>query len=153
MKQLTPSILALYLGTECRWNKLPCKFIGIYEDLDVYIRLTDGRVKTVGQDMIGNTLQLCVRRLESMTEEEAAEMIGFAKLKESHSDAEFKRHPWGVEVWYTVDAGEEGSYPSGTEILFTACNASQFAYLLSKSFDLFNLIDSGLAVDRASIKQ
>lgn len=65
-----------------------------------------------------------LRKLSSMTEEEEKEMIA------------------------TQDDVKLDGYP---KILLKADSGETFRYLLSKHFDLFNLIESGLAIDKDTL--
>lgn len=67
-----------------------------------------------------------LRKLSSMTEEEEREMVA------------------------TQDDVRLEGYP---EILLKADSGETFLYMLSKGFDLFGLCESGLAIDRETLKE
>jgi hypothetical protein len=84
-------------------------------------------------------IKLVLRRLEDMTEEEAREF-----LKHAVPGAEYiSQNEWGV-IWKSQD--------SRSEIFYLFGPPAGFHYLLTHHFDLFNLIDAGLAVDEKTVK-
>jgi hypothetical protein len=75
-------------------------------------------------------IQLLLRPISDMTDEEAAEC--------GNLDYDFSSEP-DLNIWNWKD--------------FDTLNSSnQFIYLLSKHFDLFGLIESGLAIDKTTLK-
>lgn len=70
--------------------------------------------------------KLILRRLDSMTEVERKEMEATMAIQKASPV-----HQFGVRVW----------------------TANTFHYLLSKGFDLFGLIDAGLALDQATLSE
>jgi hypothetical protein len=52
-----------------------------------------------------------------------------------------------------MDSGDGWCEMKDKEVLFKYMNAEQVRYLLSKHFDLFGLIEAGLAIDKTTLKQ
>lgn len=75
--------------------------------------------------------KLLLRPLSDMTEEEAIEC--------GNLDYDFSGEP-DLNKWTWKDFD-------------TLNSSSQFQYLLSKHFDLFGLIEAGLAIDKTTLKQ
>jgi hypothetical protein len=91
----------------------------------------------IGHDEI----KLVLRRLSDMSEEEAKECWACAKST-SYRFAGFDGP--SRSIFY-----KNGNGNRGAEVLN---KPQQFHYLLSKSFDLFGLIDSGLAIDAKTLQ-
>lgn len=91
---------------------------------------------------IGYTWKPIIRKLESITEEE---IYDFVKLIEPIvCDAYLSC----CDILFSYYRGGE-RHDSCFNLLW--CDPSQFAFLLSKGFDLFGLIDSGQAIDEAAL--
>jgi hypothetical protein len=110
-------------------------------------------------EMINNSkgVQLHLRRLEDMTEEEAIELVKQVVHENEYTNVSTYRHN------YTNDLMVQWGYltpierVNNVQYFFNATgertwSAAQFNYLLTKHFDLFGLIDAGLAVDAKTIK-
>lgn len=86
-------------------------------------------------------VKMVLRKLSSMTEGEARE---FCKLE-----------GWGEDLENIVvtDASIEFTQNKRTDAIsrFTRCRPEMFLWLLSKHFDLFQLIESGLAIDKDTL--
>lgn len=134
----------LYLGCECitYGGKIPVSLIGI-------VKMQSGELKAfVGHEHNTYYVSLdmpeycrpILRLLSDMTEEEAKEFLridgitaGFMSvnafgIRHNHTTWEFNPHGEGMPA-----------------------NPNQFAFLLSKGFDLFNLIPDGLAIDKTKL--
>lgn len=125
MKTLTPQILAMYLGS---W----CEVSGCDEIAEVN-GYYDGKWALDFHLMYYTVTKSCstklhLRKLSSMTEEEA--------IVSKFADYDYR----GVIVYY------DPMFPDSEQF-----SPDQFTYLLSRSFDLFNLIEDGLAIDRDSL--
>src|ERR1044072_535254 len=97
-------------------------------------------------------VQLHLRRLEDMTEKVAIELVRLVVHKHEYVNVSTYRHnftndlmvQWGLltpeqradDVEYYFNATGERSW-----------SGNQFHYLLQQGFDLFGLIDAGLAID------
>lgn len=113
-------------------------------------------------DAVSAEVKPILRKLESMSEEEMRELLlhGFGDSKDIvlQEVDEFKFHvneakrdnKHGVGIGYAmIKRGKQ--YHSGS-LSFTKLKPEQFHYLLSRGFDLFNLIDEGLAIDKETLK-
>lgn len=99
------------------------------------------------------------RKLESMSEEEMKELLS---LWHWPSDDIFRQENFTIKFYpyephRNINRGNGIGYSlfrgdthiqTGT-LSFSRLNAAQFLYLLSKHFDLFNLIDNNLAIDKS----
>jgi hypothetical protein len=128
--ELTKQILRLYVGREAT----------IYRG-DIYVHILE--IKNVDIFLLDSYRYIPhLRRLSSITEEEANEFWALTNDREfskPYSDnfydlAEYKT----VSEWFNAFYGKWG-------VLHTFYNASEFLYLTGKGFDLFGLIEAGLA--------
>jgi hypothetical protein len=101
-------------------------------------------------------VQLHLRRLEDMTDEEAIDLVRRVVHEDEYINVSTYRHnhtndlmvQWGLlthaqradDVEYFFNATGERSW-----------SGDQFHYLLQQSFDLFGLIDAGLAIDAKTL--
>lgn len=122
-KELTSAMLAMYLGCEVRCDDGRSRtLIGLcqhHEDrsrIRVQTRI-DHYSNSYWQDL--EEVQICLRRLESMTEEECNE---YNKISDT--------------LYNMADMQNQ-----------LIQSAKGTAYLLAKHFDLFGLLDAGLAID------
>lgn len=167
MKQLTPQILALYLGCEIIVGdgRASDILLGIsYSPPDA--SLYDGLNH---KSMYATEFMPVLRPLSSMTEEEAAQVgkIVFGKHDSVKWRSRPERNDKGdvkyftvyrkyYELFLTIDvpSGEiecyrENRESPGLDDKEIYNNQHKVtAYLLSKSFDLFGLIEAGLAIDK-----
>ena len=133
MKQveLTEQILRLYVGRECTIER---KFYSSKAFIDEH-----------SIDILGSVWSFVtphLRRLSSITEEEANEFWALTNDREfskPYADnfydlTEYKT----VSEWFNAFYGKWG-------VLHTFYNASEFLYLTGRGFDLFGLIEAGLA--------
>jgi len=135
IEAITPQIAALYLGQKCDVTWLYTDPTDVFLKGEVWHDTTIGtsHIKRLGEDHISIIPHL--RRLESITEEEARELY---KVEN------------GV-VWNVKSSCKEyynsydENYDSNLSTLIG--EPSAWLYLLSKGFDLFGLIDAGLAKD------
>ncbi len=143
--KITPQIAALYLGAKCDLEWLYTDTIDdlfmsgdVWRDID--IRPTSVQLLIDEQARITPHL----RRLDSITEEEAREIYEISKgepfearmewMDEDDEDRSALRGYWNnTDEWYTDEKNMEIGRPR------------VWLYLLSKHFDLFGLIEAGLA--------
>ena len=147
--KITPQIAALYLGQKCEYpgtegRKIFATLTGVGADgiETTYNRKKNGvcgdiigwEQKSSSQKCFAGVVVLHLRRLESMTEDEARELY--------HVSEDVK---WGLDssclINYWLDYEEDYYQGSDRNI----GNPSAWLYLLSKGFDLFGLINAGLA--------
>ena len=151
-----------------------CQLIGI-GDCYYTIKTKQGTLLTLSDRA---NIKLVLRRLEDMTEEE---MVGLLQsMLPEHMEDKPTPDDYSLEVFYNDDGlmvdgdiavganyscrcyeGQIGVKKCGSIILFEenedvtrdqlVNTPMAFHYLLSRHFDLFNLIDAGLAVDQKQI--
>ena len=159
MKELK-DYLHLYLGCEIDIS-------GQREILDSVAK--SGQIETLFRGHLRNYRDLSdediapiLRPLSDMTEEEMEELffIGDALIKEVTPNAVIKFYPnevkrnikRGTGVAYTVLKSENGEHFMSGTLSLTKFDTMQFSYLLSKHFDVFCLIEAGLAIDKTTLK-
>ena len=128
--ELTKQILRLYVGREAT----------IYRG-DIYVHVLE--IKNVDIFLLDSYRYIPhLRRLSSITEDEANEfweLTNDREFSKPYSDdfydlTEYKT----VSEWFNAFYGKWG-------VLHTFYNASEFLYLTGRGFDLFGLIEAGLA--------
>jgi len=98
-----------------------------------------------------DSIKPILRRTEDITDEEIKEFIGWDKLNKLYIDVKYEKVFNGIEVSYSIDAGDQGIYPMNQFQTLDVFTPNEFRCLISKSFDLFGLIDSGQAIDAKTI--
>lgn len=140
MKKELKDYLHLYLGCDVYMDNPHAAFHKDILDVDLLERLYN--------DLPMKCYKLILRPLSDMTGEEAAKFI---EIGTSVYDFIGIRKVDRYEVMFDV------GYATSTRtwlkhLRFNELKAEQFTFLLSKHFDLFGLIESGLAVNAAEIK-
>lgn len=100
--------------------------------------------------------KLVLRRLSSMTEEEIKNLFHYDKIVSQYKDISFQRELFndvltGITINYSVEIEEGGLMPQSWTMEFCSMNAQDFVWFLRHGFDLFQLIDEGLAIDAATV--
>lgn len=144
IEKITPQIAALYLGAKCDVEWLATQVFSLIEAGEIW---SDSQVDSVNLYRLGDGLIKLtphLRRLDSITEQEAREIYQISngepwKLREEWMDEDDEdrsalRNYWNnTDEWYTDEKNMEIGRPQ------------VWLYLLSKGFDLFGLIEQGLA--------
>ena len=134
MKKEIRDYLHLYLGCECRawnyvtnefskWRKMSCSDLNLFINNDV-------------------KCEIRLRPLESINDFESFEL---AKIYDPFVT---EKHFEGITATEYLKGGR---YVNSIWSISTA-PSNAFAYLLSKHFDLFGLIDAGLAINKTTLK-
>jgi len=155
--------LHYYLGQQVLINN------GIYEnkiDSITHINL-HGDVAENEYEWLAKDCQLILRKLEDMTEEEGGEVFQLERNRNPEKgghEFDLWKEKYGFritrfdlteqhlllgnrgELYWVVDVPKPNIQPANNTPLI-------FHYLLHRGFDLWNLIDSGQAVDVKTIKQ
>lgn len=138
-KELTANILALYLGCEVETPEGLAKMCAVSE-LGFCAVLFATEIRKFAINQITPTL----RPLSDMTEEEAREIYRM------DFGSEFEVKDWMEEnpalEWIR---GDNEVYREEIDIFIGSPEI--WAYLLSRGFDLFGLIEAGLAKDKTKI--
>lgn len=142
---LSAKDLAMYLGCECVITYVNPKWYGYINNLNRQVRLRPSILALAEDKIDGEKLaevKPILRKLSSMTEEEAKEIwikiLDRDKLEKDESYVSFlhsDEESYGPEIWQMIGS------------------VNVWQYLLSKSFDLFNYIEQGLALDVETIKK
>jgi hypothetical protein len=102
-------------------------------------------------------VQLHLRRLEGMTDEQAIELVRLVVHEDEFTNVSTYRHNHTNDLmvqWGNLTAAQRAD---DVEYYFNATgerswSAAQFHYLLRQHFDLFNLIDNNLGIDIKTIQ-
>ena len=139
--KLTPQIAALYLGQKCQSPEGEGIILGVDNVGNVEVEFG-----IMGPDFsqiyeVGEILPI-LRRLDSLTENEARELYKVCYPSDTELDAESFLGDWWnkYDEWYVKTK------------YFIFGKPAAWLKLLSWGFDLFGLIDSGLAIDAETIK-
>jgi hypothetical protein len=128
MEKKISDYLHLYLGCDLYTGTGKVKLVAVQKEAipccEFRIIVLNGNVTHEAKNV-----KLLLRRLSSMSEKELQECGNM--VYDFSDDPELNNHK-----------------PQDFEI----CAPEQFHYLLSKGFDLFGLIDSGLAIDKETIQ-
>jgi hypothetical protein len=141
--------LHLYLGCQCEHN---C-WSNIEDDYEI---VEGRRISLLDASMLHEELEeWCfdikpiLRPLSDMTEEEAIECAKLSEWEPHFRDVKVERTAYGDLLVKWDGMVEGGEQQNVTGDMFYC--AEQFQYLLSKSFDLFNLIPEGLAIEKTKL--
>lgn len=91
-------------------------------------------------------------KLEDMPDEVIREFIHFESLKKMYADVSYELERGGITIYYTTDVPDEAPCPQSFTIFFNALTPAQFHFLLMRGYDLFALVESGLAIDKKTLK-
>ncbi len=133
--------LHLYLGCQIRLHS------NITNTFGTWRKMTFRDIELVV--VHGEKCQIELRKIENMTEDEALDIY---KLYDTDWESYLRRHNEQCpgETFSALDYIKGGRYVNS--IYSISSQPSQaFAYLLSKHFDLFGLIDAGLAIDKSKL--
>jgi len=98
----------------------------------------------------GLVIKLKLRPLPSMTEQEAVEMASLTEWEPHFRDVKVERNKITNDIIVTWDgANESRDMVNATGDLFWCYE--QFMWFLKKEFDIFELIEEGLAIDKTKI--
>lgn len=125
-KKLTPQILAMYLGCMVKFHRptfYPTTFVIHVDDIK---ELNHVLLYEVIRANNLDIFKLILRKLEDMSEEEKRELCRVID--------------YPISSWRDVMNNRHGHYSS-----------EMFSWLLSKSFDLFGLINSNEAIDAKTL--
>jgi hypothetical protein len=124
-----------------------------YENLIRHLKFKEAYQKDGYNDYDWVSVKPILRPLSDMTEEEAWEFVG-GKSDQLYDDLKIdKIDKTGIVISYVINAGDEGSFPQSHKFDFFALGPEQLRRLLSRGFDLFNLIPEGLAIDKTTIQK
>lgn len=159
---LTPQILAMYLGCEVRYQysdgteSLPLLQWSLHSiDRDGFTVIKDKYNQAVHSLLSENRVKPILRPLSSMTEEEKKELYklvfgrAFTGDNISRWDEGKPQARW--VLWSGLDRlfiYDDGDIYADIDLHFHRVDKAQMVlYLLSKRFDIFGLIEAGLAIE------
>lgn len=134
IKEVTPQIAALYLGERCDIEWMQPDYDLYTQTGDVWTDLTIEQIKV---DFVSSGCAKIVpylRRLSSITDEEALDLYNI-----KFGESVVRNWPSALHWWHDLNGDE--LWVREAQI----GNPRIWLYLLSKGFDLFGLIDAGLA--------
>lgn len=131
-----------------------CTLMGI-GDCYYTIKTKQGTLLTLSDQA---NIKLVLRRLEDMTADEAIELTRLVVHKDEFINVSTYRHNFTNDLMVQWGLLTPAQRADDVEYFFNATgerswSAEQFHYLLRQGFDLFNLIDNGLALDSKTLKQ
>ncbi len=134
-------ILKYYIGHKCEF---------ITSTGERFIHELTGHIYEVlkSGDTTYVSVKPVVRRLAAMTEEEIIELFRLRRMAEPERITRTGIDHGFIQIEYT----QNGEYGSDYQDLITM-RPTQFHYLLSRSFDLFNLLDKGEGIEADSLKE
>ena len=94
--------------------------------------------------------KLVLRKLSSITEEE---IVSYLRLKHNAYNGEYEVRAVDNGFWWAFRLNTLNERFNFYGEILDESNSDQFRYLLSKAFDLFGLIDEGLAIDKATLEK
>jgi len=146
MNKMTPQVLALYIGHRCQTSGGEGIIYSVNNDGIVQVEFGAMGPDFLLSHHIGHVKPI-LRRLESLTEGEARELYGVLhpsgwqwQIKEEFRTSVIE------DYWHLSDSGVQSLMMRHTG------HPPIWLKLLSLGFDLFGLIDAGLAID-ASISK
>lgn len=114
------------------------------EQWSVWTILTPLRFKQCSEDVSVENIQLELRPLSSMTEEEAIEVAKLSEWEPHFTNPRVEKNKFDdLIVRWGAGRDQIESYNATGELFYCY---EQFHYLLNKGFDLFQLIEEGLAL-------
>lgn len=167
MTKLDSKLAALYLGAEVQVIWVNEKWAGYMKlDMNKPRSVTPQFLALLADKINGEPLieaKLLLRPLSDMKEEEAIETFKlkwlnphsnheWISIKMKMEESVFMNPGWRVEAKYRQNKNSKENTMLGT-LSMNNFQPLSFQYLLSKSFDLFSLIDSGLALDITKVKR
>lgn len=157
MEKNIKDYLPFYLGCEVMHRNEKGRLEAVSKRMNVW----DGFISfgDFGSWYAVNEIKPILRPLSDMTDEEAKacyKINPYSKAEWLIQSVIVKENIKGYQpnIVQINWAGKEGStgYASGTDyIYFNKLSAEQFSFLLSKHFDLFGLIEAGLAIDTTTL--
>jgi hypothetical protein len=144
MKKELKDYLHLYLGCKILRPDMRTQLTMSGISGDIIHFLEEGRGETYGTVSLAKPI---LRPLSDMTVDEAVQLI---EIGTSVYNFISIRKVDRYEVMY------DGGYPTSKRtwlyhLRFSELKAEQFHFLLSKNFDLFELIEAGLAIDKTGM--
>lgn len=116
------------------------------------VPLTPEELYRIHQETYPYSIRLVLRKIEDMTYEEAIELARLVVHKDEFKEPSTYKNEFGdiIVLWGNPDPWS-GDYESFNSTGERCWSSDQFHYLLKQGFDLWNLIDSNLALDAATI--
>lgn len=155
MSKNIAEFLHYYIGQKCLINN---EVLENKIDTITHIN-SNGDIAGNEYEWLAKDGQPILRKLEDMTEEEMRGLYRVKGIWAYIPEAHIKTIGFDKSnkncITYSYDGPEGGTgWRCGSESMYlNQLWPIQFHYLISKGFDLFNLIDAGLAIDAKTITQ
>jgi hypothetical protein len=91
-----------------------------------------------------------LRKFSSMTDDEVQELINYDKIKNEYKQIAYHFDGTSIKIDYTIET-DEGTHSQSFQIDRFAMNAYDTAWCFRNGFDLFGLIEKGLAIDHVTL--
>jgi hypothetical protein len=92
-----------------------------------------------------------LRKIEDITDEEIRELINYEKWESIYDGVKYTKTKSGIDIDYVIDAGDGGGYSQSHHVSFILLTPQQVVFFTKKGFDMFNLINAGLAIDAKTL--
>lgn len=141
LEKITPQILSCYCGSYAQFYGASDYWTMYSVGVSGAVVLKNGlHTQVVHEDNLSIEYDLHLRRLESITEDEAKELFAI------ESDDKFVNSIYHESYTnFGLGFSDEKEWALDSFLQPRFFSPEQFLYLLSRGFDLFNLIDAGLA--------
>ncbi len=98
-----------------------------------------------------DSIKLLLRKWDSITDDEIKQYINFEKTKEMYANVSWDRVEGVLNVHYSIET-DNGYYPQTHTKDFCRFLPEDIMWLTKNGFDVFGLIDAGLAIDSKTLK-
>lgn len=99
-----------------------------------------------------DSIKLILRKVDSMDDLEIKQFINWGRLNELYVHVSYERVEHAIVLNYSIPT-DNGEYPQSVIIRpEIEVRSDQFHHLISHGFDVFGLIDAGLAIDSKTLK-
>src|SRR5687767_1475366 len=99
-----------------------------------------------------DSIKPILRKLDSMDDADIKSFLNWNRLNELYVDVSYKREELAITLNYSIPCGGDMVYPQSVTIMpKIELRSDQFDHLIKNGFDLFDLIESGLAIDASTL--
>lgn len=93
-----------------------------------------------------------LRKLDSMDDADIKSFLNWNRLNELYVDVSYKKEELAIILNYSIPCDGDIVYPQSVTIMpKIELRSDQFDHLIKNGFDLFDLIESGLAIDASTL--
>jgi hypothetical protein len=93
-----------------------------------------------------------LRKLDSMDDADIKSFLNWDRLNELYVDVSYEKIEHAIKLNYSIPVDGEADYPQSVTIMpWIELRSDQFHHLIKHGFDVFGLIESGLAIDASTL--